>query len=115
MCQKVDIYLSLSPSSLSPFLPLPPSLTPFSLSLLPSPPFSLSLLPSPPPPQIGVHVTLSAVVAYSKVSLVVQLHAQVTDRDAALVLVAVVIQLGSLFGAILFFCLVYYTSLFSTG
>ena len=67
----------------------------------------------PPPLQVCVYVTLNAVVAYSKVGLVVLLHGQGTDRDSALFLVGVVIQLGSFFGAILFFCLIYYTSLFT--
>ena len=66
------------------------------------------------PLQICVYAVFSAVVAYAKVSLVVMLHGQGTDRDSALFLVGVVIQLGSFFGAVLFFCLVYYTSLFSS-
>lgn len=87
-CTRVRIYLSAcppSPSFLSPSL------------------------------QVSVYVTLNAVVAYSKVGLVVLLHGRGTDRDSALLLVGVAIQWGSLLGAFLFFCLVYFTPLFNSG
>lgn len=61
-----------------------------------------------------VYVVFSGMVAYSKVGLVVLVHGQGKDRDTALFLVGVAIQLGSFFGAILFFCLVYYTNLFNS-
>ena len=60
-----------------------------------------------------MYVLFSGIEAYTKVGLVVLVHGQGTDRDSALFLLGVVIQLGSFSGAILFFCLVYYTSLFS--
>ena len=64
--------------------------------------------------QVVVYVVFKAVVAYTKVSLVVLLHNQGADRDSALFLVGVVIQLGSFLGALLLFSLVYFTDLFSS-
>ena len=113
----VTPFLTFSPplknSSLRDYI-LPTLLISF-YSLAPSFPPPPSPLSPPPPSQICVHVALSAVVAYSKVSLVVLLHAQTADRDSALFLVGVAIQLGAVCGAVLFFCLVYYTALFNSG
>ena len=55
-----------------------------------------------------------ALVSYSKVSLVVILHGQGTDRDSALFLVGVVIQLGAFLGAVVFFVLIYFTDLYNS-
>jgi len=57
-------------------------------------------------------VAISAVVSYTKVGVAVQLYVQGRDKDSALLLAGIVTQLGSLLGAVLFFVLVYYTTIF---
>ena len=59
-------------------------------------------------------MVFNGVVAYSKVGLVILLHGQGSERDSALFLVGVVIQLGSFVGAVIFFCLVYFANIFSS-
>lgn len=62
-----------------------------------------------------VHVTISALVAYTKVGIAVQLYVQGEDRDTALLLAGIITQLGALLGAVLFFVLVYFTNIFKFG
>ena len=64
--------------------------------------------------QTCVYIAIQVVVSYIKVSLVVLLHTQAADRDSALILVGVAIQLGSMFGAVLFFLLVIFTDIFQS-
>ena len=59
-----------------------------------------------------MNVAISALVAYAKVGVVVQLHTQAQERDTALLLAGLVTQLGSMLGAVLFFVLVYFTDIF---
>lgn len=58
------------------------------------------------------NVSISALVSYTKVGVVVQLHVREVDKDTALFLAGMVAQLSSLVGAVLFFGLVYYTRIF---
>ena len=55
---------------------------------------------------------VSALVSYTKVGVVVQLHAREVDKDTALLLAGMVTQISSLFGAVLLFALVNYTQIF---
>lgn len=57
-------------------------------------------------------MTISALVAYTKVGIAVQLYVQGKDRDTALLLAGIITQLGALLGAVLFFVLVYFTNIF---
>ena len=59
-----------------------------------------------------VHVTISVLVAYTKVGIAVQLHVQGKDRDTALLLAGIITQLGAMLGAVIFFVLVYFTNVF---
>ena len=61
--------------------------------------------------QVVVYIAISAVVSYTKVDIVTQLHSQ-EDRDSALFLAGIVVQLGSLLGAVLFFFLVNSANIF---
>lgn len=51
-------------------------------------------------------------VTYTKVGIAVIMHNDPVNNDTALLLNGISTQLGSLLGALLFFCLVYYTSIF---
>lgn len=57
-------------------------------------------------------MTISALVAYTKVGIAVQLYVRGKDRDTALLLAGIITQLGALLGAVLFFVLVYFTNIF---
>ena len=59
-----------------------------------------------------MHIAISAVVSYTKVAVVTQLHSCEKDRDSALLLGGIAVQLGSLLGALLFFFLVNYAKIF---
>ena len=112
LCRK---YYSLS-------LPLSPYLSLLILTLYPS-------LPSVPPlfcstnsihllffltSQVAANVCVSGLVSYTKVGVVVQLHAREKDKDTALLLAGVVTQLSSLVGAVVLFALVNYTQVFKS-
>ena len=60
-------------------------------------------------------MTISALVAYTKVGIAVQLYVRGEDRDTALLLAGIITQLGALLGAVLFFVLVYFTNIFKFG
>ena len=62
--------------------------------------------------QVVVNIIVSASSSYAKVSIAFQLYADKTSRDLALLMNGVFTQLGSLIGAVLFFSLVYFTSVF---
>ena len=53
-----------------------------------------------------MYIAISAAVSYTKVAIVTQLHSHEKDRDSALFLAGIAVQLGSLLGAVLFFFLV---------
>lgn len=62
--------------------------------------------------QVAANVSISALVSYTKVGVVVQLHAREADKDTALLLAGVITQLSSLVGAVILFALVNYTQIF---
>ena len=62
--------------------------------------------------QVVVNVIISVTSSYAKIGIVFQLHADQTNKGLALLMNGVFTQLGSLLGAILFFCLVYFTGIF---
>ena len=64
------------------------------------------------PIQIIVNVILNTMVTYTKVGIAVIMHNDPINNDTALLLNGISTQSGSLLGALLFFCLVYYTSFF---
>lgn len=59
-----------------------------------------------------MNVIVNATASYAKVGIAFQLHADQTSKDLALLMNGVFTQLGSLLGAVLFFCLVYFTHIF---
>ena len=75
--------------------------------------FITSCCHPPSPSQVVVPTAISALVSYTKVGVVVQLHDKERDQDTALLLAGIVTQLGSLLGAVLFFILVYYANIFT--
>ena len=60
-----------------------------------------------------MNVAIGALASYAKVGIAVQLHADKSNKDAALLANGILTQLGSLLGALLFFVLVNFTNLFS--
>lgn len=61
--------------------------------------------------QVLANIAISAMIAYIKVGVTVQLHSY-SEKNLALTVGGVVNQLGSLIGAMLFFGLVNYTDIF---
>ena len=62
--------------------------------------------------QVFAYVAVTAITSYTKLSVVVQLHHN-DNNDVALFIAGAVTQIGSLVGAILFFILVYFTSIYT--